>query len=209
MNEKLLKVIELKKSYGKKMVLTDISFELSAGEILVLVGENGAGKSTLISILATIIKPDAGEVLLNGKSIIKTPSFAKGHIAYLPQETTLYNNLSVQDNLHFWATIGGMSRQEQKDKVPQIISEFRLSEYEKHKVGKLSVGLRRRVNIATALLNETALLLMDEPTAGLDAESSKEIIEIVKRLREKGMSIIYVTHVAEEIEALAARVLQI
>lgn len=209
MDTKLLDVIKINKSFGKNKVLDDLTFSLDEGEILVLVGENGAGKSTLLAILATIIKSDSGDVMLKGKSIIKRPSMARGQIAYLPQETTLYDNLNTADNLRFWASMGGMPKNEQKEKIPQVIEELRLGEFGKQKVGKLSVGQRKKINIATVLLSGAKILLMDEPTAGLDDESRDEIIKIVNDLKAEGISIIYVTHVNSEVELLADKVLHI
>jgi len=204
-----LKVVNIRKSFQKKIILKDVSFTLDTGKIMVLVGENGAGKSTLLSILTTLSKPDSGEVLLNNQSIIKTPALAKGHIAYVPQEIALHNHLSVRDNLYFWASIHGIARTNQTERVGKLLEEFRLTDYHSHKVGKLSVGLRRKVSIAIALLSEAKLLIMDEPTAGLDKDSRHEIITNIKQLKEQGIAIIYVTHIADEIERLADTILQI
>ena len=204
-----LKVVNIRKSFQKKIILKDVSFTLDTGKIMVLVGENGAGKSTLLSILTTLSKPDFGEVLLNNQSIIKTPALAKGHIAYVPQEIALHSHLSVRDNLYFWASMHGIARMNQTERIERLLEEFRLTDYHSHKVGKLSVGLRRKVSIAIALLSEAKLLIMDEPTAGLDKDSRHEIITNIKQLKEQGIAIIYVTHIADEIERLADTILQI
>ena len=204
-----LEVTKISKAFQKKVVLKDITFTLDKGKIMILVGENGTGKSTFLSILTTLSKPDSGDILLNSQSIIKSPALAKGRIAYVPQEIALHNNLSVIDNLYFWASMNKITRTNQKEMVEKLLEEFRLVDYRSHKVGKLSVGLRRKVSIAVTLLSEAELLIMDEPTAGLDKNSRREIIDSVKQLRDTGISIIYVTHIADEVDILADSVLQI
>ena len=204
-----LEVTKISKAFQKKVVLKDITFTLDKGKIMILVGENGTGKSTFLSILATLSKPDSGDILLNSQSIIKSPALAKGRIAYVPQEIALHNNLSVIDNLYFWASMNKIARANQKEMIEKLLEEFRLVDYRSHKVGKLSVGLRRKVSIAVTLLSEAELLIMDEPTAGLDKNSRHEIIDSIKQLRDTGISIVYVTHIADEIDILADSVLQI
>lgn len=204
-----LEVTKISKAFQKKVVLKDVTFTLDKGEIMVLVGENGAGKSTFLSILATLSKPDSGDILLDSHSIIKSPALAKGNIAYVPQEIALHNNLSVQDNLYFWASINGMAKAKQKERIEQLLVEFRLTDYRSHKTGKLSVGLRRKISIALALLSNAKLLIMDEPTAGLDKDSRHEILNNIKHLKEKGIAIIYVTHITDEVDVLADMILQI
>jgi ABC-type multidrug transport system, ATPase component len=205
----LLEVRGISKKFGKYEVLSDISFVLNKGEILVLLGENGAGKSTLLSVLTTLLKPDTGNVMLAGQSIIKTPKAAKGRIAYVPQEAALHNNLNVRDNLGFWAAMSGLAGKDKKTAVEKIMQDFSLVDYAKIKAGKLSVGLRRRVSIAAALFGNVELMVMDEPTAGLDVSSATEIIIFVKRLRENGIAVVYVTHISDEIDILADKILHI
>ena len=207
--ENLLQVVEIAKSFGKKTVISEVSFALKRGEVLVLVGENGAGKSTLLSIITTLLKPDKGEVIFTGEDIIKKPKSARGCIAYIPQEIALHNHLTVKDNLNFWASMSGLSKAEKKSRSQTLLQDFHLTEYADDKVEKLSVGLRRRISIAVALFSNAQLLIMDEPTAGLDRASENEIFEFVRSQKEQGKAVIYVTHIAKEIEMLADKVLHI
>jgi len=206
---KLLRVEKITKAFNKKVVLSNVSFDLDNNEILVLVGENGTGKSTFLSILVTLLKPDLGHIFLEGDDIVTNANLIKGKVAYVPQEIAIYPNLTVKDNMYFWASINGFSGVKCHDRVRALIDEFKLSEYEKQKAGKLSVGLRRRLSIATSMFLDAKLVIMDEPTAGLDIEAKNEIIKLVKTLKKQGRSIIYVTHIQDEIEALAGKILRI
>jgi ABC-2 type transport system ATP-binding protein len=197
----------ISKSFGSFHALRNISFSAEHGEIVALTGENGAGKSTLLSILATEIKPGEGDVFLSGESIVSKPGIAVKKIAYVPQEIMLHRNLSVNDNLNFWAAAHGLKRKSaEKERIVDLLG---LSPYLKSKVRDLSIGMQRRVNISAALFAKPLLMLMDEPTAGLDASSRAELTDFVLNMRKGGTTFIYATHMQDEVEKIADKVLHL
>ena len=204
----MINVFNLTKSYGRTNVLNDISFHINKGEVFGIVGPNGAGKSTLISIISTIIKPLSGDVVIEGISISKNPQRIREMIAYVPQEIALYLNLTVKDNLKFWSAInrkkGVSGKSYDINRIAQVVG---LEERMKTKVAHLSGGMKRRLNIAVALLNDPQIIIMDEPTVGVDIISRREIMKFIKELSDQGKTIIYTSHSSEEIEVLCDRLI--
>lgn len=204
MKEICLEVKELRKSYQKDTAAVDgLSFVLHKGEILGLIGTNGAGKSTTISMLATLMKPDAGEIRFQGEDLVKQPKRVRSKIGYVPQEIALYESLSGYDNLKFWGQAGHVpacALKERMQRVAQLIGFT--EEMLQKKVQEYSGGMKRRLNIGVALLAEPELLILDEPTAGIDIQSRRLILTAIKGLAEQGVSVIYVGHYMEEVEEL-------
>ncbi|MDK2801659.1 MAG: linearmycin/streptolysin transport system ATP-binding protein [Clostridiales bacterium] len=197
----------LTKQYGKIKALDNVSFKIRTGEIFGIVGPNGAGKSTLISIISTVLKPTTGDVLVDQHSIIEHPARVREKIGYVPQEIALYSSLSVIDNLKFWAGISRTSTKKITDNdIKHIVSIVGLQEKLGAKVSQLSGGMKRRLNIAVAMLNNPEIIIMDEPTVGVDIQSRREIIKFIKKLASQGKTIIYTSHSSEEIEMLCDRI---
>lgn len=188
----MISVNNLTKEYNKVKVLSDVSFTVKKGDLLGIIGSNGAGKSTLVSIIAQIIQPTSGSVTLG-----------EGSIGYVPQEITLFPNLTVKENLNFWDTISNShSRKERRQNVHQIAELAQLQDYLNKKVKQLSGGLKRRLNLAVALLSHPDILIMDEPTVGMDISSRTNMVDFIKELSATGKTIIYISHHPDEIESL-------
>jgi ABC-2 type transport system ATP-binding protein len=203
-----VQVNSLSKQYPKSSVLAveQVSFEVHKGEIFSLLGPNGAGKSTTMSMLSCLIKPTAGDARIAGLSILVNPLEVKNHIGIVPQEIALYETLSARDNLLFWGRMYGMGGKALLKRVDQVLEQVNLKERAREKVHTYSGGMKRRVNIAVGLLHKPELLIMDEPTVGIDPQSRRRILDLVKELNQEGLTVLYTTHYMEEAEELSNRV---
>lgn len=200
-----VEVRNLSKYYGKRLALNDMSFDISRGEIFGLLGPNGAGKSTFISVLATLAKPTSGDVFINGFSVAKKAGSIKKSIGFVPQDIALYQALSGLDNLKLWAGIYGLKGEDGRQRIEEVLSLVRLTDRAGDKVEKYSGGMKRRLNIAVALLHHPEILIMDEPTVGVDIQSRKYIIEGIMDLKNKGKTVIFTSHYIDEMESLCDR----
>jgi ABC-2 type transport system ATP-binding protein len=202
----MIDVSNLKKSFDTIEALKGISFSIPQGECYGLLGPNGAGKTTTISILSTIIKPDEGEVNIAGYDLKKNPLDCKKNIGVVTQEIALYNELSAYDNLLFWGGMYKVPLLELQNRLDETLDLLGLTDRKNDKVKTYSGGMKRRVNIASALLHRPKILFMDEPTAGIDPQSRNLIFEVVEKLHKEGMTIVYTTHYMEEAERLCNRI---
>lgn len=202
----MIKVTNLKKQLGNVQALKGISFTIREGEFYGLLGPNGAGKTTTISILSSIIKPDQGEVNINGIDLLQDPESCKRIMGVVPQEIALYNQLTAWDNLMFWGSLYNVKDAELKDKANETLKLFGLYDRRNDKVGNYSGGMKRRINIASALLHSPKILFMDEPTVGIDPQSRNLIFEVIEQLHKAGMTLIYTTHYMEEAERFCDRI---
>ncbi len=201
-----LEVKGLKKLYKKQIAVDGIDFSLNEGEIFGLLGPNGAGKSTTISMLAGLIKPSGGDITMEGKSILKAPNEIKKIMGLVPQEIALYPTLSARENLKFWGRMYGMDSVRLKERMDDVLRILGLTERADHRIDTYSGGMKRRINIGAALLHQPKLLIMDEPTVGIDPQSRKHILDMVLDLNRQGMTILYTSHYMEEVEYLCHRV---
>jgi len=204
--DKLIEIKGLTKNFGKLLALDNLNFDIYKGEIFGLLGPNGAGKSTFISILTTICKPTSGDVFINGFSVKRQPDKVKRSIGFVPQDIALYTMLSGLDNLNFWAGIYGLSGRLKKERIKEVLSIVRLEDRAKDKVEEYSGGMKRRLNIAVALLHCPEILVMDEPTVGVDIQSRKYILDTVKGLKDEGRTVIFTSHYIDEMESLCDRI---
>lgn len=202
----MLKISNLKKSYGDIHAVKGVDLEVKKGEIVGLLGPNGAGKSTTISMISTLIKPDAGMIEFKNEDVLKNAKPIQKVLGIVPQEIALYPTLSGYENLKFWGSAYGLKGSELKKKIDEVSEIIGIKERLKDKVEKYSGGMKRRINIGAALLHDPELLIMDEPTVGIDPQSRNHILETIKMLNEKGMSIIYTSHYMEEVEFLCDRI---
>ncbi len=193
------------KSYGNLKAVDNVSLEISRGEVFGLLGPNGAGKSTLISIICTLLSPDSGDVLVDGMSIRSKPTQVKKLIGIVPQEVALYPTLTAWENLLFWGRMYGMSGSNLKQRAKEALDIAGLSERKSDRIETYSGGMKRRINIAAALLHTPSILIMDEPTVGIDPQSRNHILETVLKLNSEGMTIIYTSHYMEEVEYICKR----
>lgn len=200
--ETVLDVHHLKKSYGAKPALNDVSFSIKGGTCFGLLGPNGAGKSTAMKILTGIIPADSGSAAVFGLDSTKERRGIQRQVGYVPQEITLYDKLSAYDNLVFFGGLYGLKGALLKKRIEDVLTETGLLERAKDAVKSFSGGMKRRINIACALLHQPKLLILDEPTVGIDPQSRNHIFEMIRRLKKSGVTIIYSTHYMEEVEAL-------
>ncbi|MGG1697414.1 ABC transporter ATP-binding protein [Bacillus zhangzhouensis] len=201
----MLIVNDIKKNYEDKQVLKGVSFHLKKGESFGLLGPNGAGKSTLISIMTGLIRATSGTVTIGGKDLNKETKHAQQLIGIVPQEIALYLHLTAKENLMFWGRMYGLTGKELKSRVPETLELIGLEDRANDKVKVFSGGMKRRVNIGCAILHRPKLLIMDEPTVGIDPQSRNHILETVRTLNSEGMTIIYTSHYMEEVEYLCER----
>jgi ABC-2 type transport system ATP-binding protein len=200
--EVVLHVEALRKHYGPIEAVAGVSFDLRQGEVFGLLGLNGAGKTTLISMLATQRHPSGGDALLLGHSIRKEWRAIRPMIGVAPQENALYPMLTAAENLRFFGRIYDMHGVELENRIAQLLSFVGLEDRADDLAANYSGGMLRRLNLAAALVHEPELILLDEPTSGVDPQSREEILTLVRSLRDDGKSIIYTTHYMEEAEGL-------
>ena len=203
----MLETEELKKVFKGKTAVEGASLYLDKGESVGLLGPNGAGKSTTISMISTLLKPTSGDVRLNGKSVIKNPDEMRRVLGVVPQEIALYAELSAYENLKFFGRIYGLSGKELEAAIQRSLELVGLVERQKEIVKTYSGGMKRRINIAAAMMHEPEVIIMDEPTVGIDPQSRSHILEMVRKLnKEKGLTVLYTSHYMEEVERLCDRV---
>jgi ABC-2 type transport system ATP-binding protein len=200
---KAIEVRNLKKSFGGLQAVNAVDFVVESGETLSLLGPNGAGKSTLISMISGLLTPDSGDVFIMGHSIIEEPVDAKARLGVVPQDIALYPDLSARENLSFWGKMYGLRGAALSSRVDKVLEIIGLKSRQDDRVGKYSGGMKRRLNIGAALLHKPDVLIMDEPTVGIDPHSRRYILENIKRLNRKGMVVLHTTHRMEEAAELA------
>ncbi len=204
----MIEVENLKKSYGLIEALRGISFSVGAGEIVGLLGPNGAGKSTTIKILTGYMHPDEGSVQINGLDVLVNPQEVQAQIGYLAENTPLYPELSVQAYLKLMADLRGIPANQQVPLISEAIHATGLADYRTRLISQLSKGLRQRVGLAQAILHKPKLLILDEPTVGLDPTQIVEIRNLIKRLSQHS-TILFSSHILPEVEAVCDRVIVI
>lgn len=202
----MLVVEDLYKSFGNIQAVEDVSFEVKKGEVFGLLGPNGAGKSTTISMISTLFPPTKGNIIFEGCNILDNPKKIRNKLGVVPQDIALYPTLSGYENLSFWGNVYGLKGAELKKRINEIADIVGLNGRIKDKVDKYSGGMKRRINIGAALLHKPDLLIMDEPTVGIDPQSRNHILDTVLELNKQGMTIIYTSHYMEEVEYLCSRV---
>ena len=198
-----IEVQNLKKSFGELKAVQGVNFAVQAGEIFSLLGPNGAGKSTTISMLSGLLQPDDGEARLMGHSIRSDGEAAKAALGVVPQDIALYPDLSARENLVFWGKMYGLRGAQLKQRVDEVLDIIGLTDRQKGRVGTFSGGMKRRVNIGVALLHKPQVVIMDEPTVGIDPQSRRHILDNVKELNRQGMTVLYTTHYMEEAAELS------
>lgn len=201
-----LQISGLSKNFGSIQALNDVSLQINEGEFYGLLGPNGAGKTTTINIISTVLQPDSGSVTINGFDLKKDPVKCKRSIGVVPQEIALYNEFSAYENLMFWGGLYEIKTKDLKTKIDETLSLLGLSDRKDDKIKTYSGGMKRRINIATALLHSPKIILMDEPTVGIDPQSRNLIFDVLDTLHQKGMTIIYTTHYMEEAERLCDKI---
>lgn len=202
----MLEVQGITKKYGKLTAVADVSFRADCGETIGLLGPNGAGKTTTVAIIAGLLNPDSGEVLIEGKQIKSDADPVKLKIGLVPQDMALYDQLSARENLSFFAALYSIAGGKAKQAIDDALNLVALSDRARDKVATFSGGMKRRLNLAAALLHDPQILLLDEPTVGVDPQSRNAIFENLEVLKKQGKALIYTTHYMEEAERLCDRI---
>lgn len=203
MTHLLLDVQGLSKSFGERKAVDSVSFSLKAGQTLGLLGPNGAGKSTTVNLICGLLAPDLGQVLLGGQTMSAGNNAAKQKIGLVPQEIALFENLSARENLKLFGALYGLSGAQLASRCDVVLELVNLLDRAKDKPLTFSGGMKRRLNIAAALLHEPDLLILDEPTVGVDPQSRNAIFDSLEILKGQGKALIYASHYMEEVERLA------
>ena len=203
---KILSINNLEKRYGDFTAVDNITLEVNEGEIFGFLGPNGAGKSTTINIVSGLIKSSAGEVNIFNKPLKKFEKEIKKKIGVVPQTLAIYSELSAEENIKFFASIYGVKGEELKKAVEYALEFTGLIEHRKTKAKNFSGGMMRRLNIACGIAHKPKLVIMDEPTVGIDPQSRNHILESVKELNRNGCTIIYTSHYMEEVENICDRI---
>ncbi len=198
-----IQVKGLDRKFADIHAVKEVSFNVESGEIFSLLGPNGAGKTTTISMLSCLLKPDGGDAFVMGHSILGDPHGVKSSIGVVPQEIALYEDLSARENLEFWGKMYGLHGAILKQRVDEVLELIGLTERQKGRIEKYSGGMKRRVNIGVALLHTPDVIIMDEPTAGIDPQSRRHILDGVKALNKQGVTVLYTTHYMEEAQELS------
>ena len=202
----MIEVSNLSKTFGTLQAVNNISFSIKKSDIFGFLGPNGAGKSTTINMMSTILKSDSGSIVIDGYDLKKDSDTCKKSIGVVPQEISLYDKFSAYDNLLFWGSLYKIPTSELKKNIKNILELIGLSDRKDDLISTYSGGMKRRINIAAALLHNPTVLFMDEPTVGVDPQSRNRIFEIVETLNKQGMTIVYTTHYMEEVERLCSRI---
>ncbi|MGH2776974.1 MAG: ABC transporter ATP-binding protein [Actinomycetota bacterium] len=197
---------DLEKSYGDRRAVAGVGFEIASGETYGLLGPNGAGKTTTISMVCGLLSRDAGEVVVNGRPLTTSSTDAKTAIGYVPQDLAIYPDLTAKENLTFFGRLYGMSRADIKHRSAEVLDVTGLADRADERTSEFSGGMKRRLNIGIALLHKPRLLVLDEPTVGVDPQSRNAILGNVEALSSAGMAVLYTTHYMEEAERLCDRV---
>ena len=202
----MLELTGLGKDYGDRTAVKALDLVVNRGEILGLLGPNGAGKTTTISMACGVVTPTRGKVTVDGVDLAKSPGIAKGKLGLVPQELALYEELSATQNLLFFAALYGIRGALARERLQWALKVVGLEDRASDIVKTYSGGMQRRLNIAAGLVHKPELLILDEPTVGVDPQSRNHIFDTVRALRESGMTVIYTSHYMEEVEALCDRV---
>lgn len=202
----MVSVSNLKKTYGSFTAVNNISFEVQKGEIFGFLGPNGAGKTSTINMMTGLSRPTAGEVIIGGTDVRKQTKKAQSVMGIVADESNLYNEMNGFDNLCFCAALYGMEKKERETKARRLLEEFRLKDAGKRPYKAYSKGMKRKLTIAAALIHSPQILFLDEPTSGIDVESSRQIRGMIKELKKQGTTVFLTTHNIDEAERICDRI---
>ena len=206
MTAPVLSVVGLGKDYGDRRAVDAVDLEVTPGEIVGLLGPHGAGKTTTISMASGVVTPSRGEAFVDGHDVWRAPRKAKRALGLVPQELALYEELSAIENLRYFGRIYGLGGAELGQRVEWALGVAGLADRAKDRVDKYSGGMKRRLNLVAGLLHKPKLLVLDEPTVGVDPQSRRHIFDTVEKLRDEGLAVLYTSHYMEEVEALCDRI---
>jgi ABC-2 type transport system ATP-binding protein len=201
----MLKVSNLTKSFGQLVAVDRLSFEVNEGEIFGFLGPNGAGKTTTIHMICGLLDPEGGTVELDGRNLNKSGDSVRKNMGVVPQEVALYDELNAFENLNFWGTLYGMKKADLRKRIQELLHLTGLEDRARDRVKTYSGGMKRRLNMAAGIVHNPKLLLLDEPTVGIDPQARYNMLETVKTIAQSGTTILYTTHYMDEAESLCDR----
>jgi ABC-2 type transport system ATP-binding protein len=202
----MIRVKDLQKSYGNLRAVDGISFEVPEGQMFGFLGPNGAGKTTTLSMISGLLKPDQGRVSIGEIDVWHSPKEAKRMLGLVPQDLALYEELTARENLMFWGSLFHLPRSELKANIEVWLDRVGLKGRGREAVSKFSGGMKRRLNLAIGLVHNPKVVLLDEPTVGIDPQARKNILDIIREIAKEGTTILFTTHHLEEAEALCDRI---
>jgi ABC-2 type transport system ATP-binding protein len=202
----VLEIRNVRKTYGSLVAVDDVSFTVEPGRLIGLLGPNGAGKTTTVSMIAGLISPERGEVLVGGKPLRGDTDPLKRKIGLVPQDLALYDDLSARENLRYFGALYGLSGSALESAMSSVMTLVGLADRVRDRVKTFSGGMKRRLNLAAGLLHDPEILLLDEPTVGVDPHSRNAIFDNLEELKRRGKALLYTTHYMEEVERLADRI---
>jgi ABC-2 type transport system ATP-binding protein len=206
MNTPILEVIDLHKRYGPLVALHRVSFQVEEGEMFGLLGPNGAGKTTLLSIVSGLLEATAGQARILGRPVHPRDRELRRHIGIVPQELALYDDLTARENLVFFGRLYDLTGTGLRRRVDEVLAAVGLDDRADSRVGTFSGGMKRRLNLGAALVHQPRLLLLDEPTTGVDPQSRNRIFEEIRKVNRAGTTVVYTSHYMEEVQTLCTRV---
>jgi ABC-2 type transport system ATP-binding protein len=202
----VISVRDLSKRFGQLRAVDRISFEVARGELFGFLGPNGAGKTTTISMVSGLLRPDEGAITIGEYNLWESPRQAKRLLGLVPQEVALYEEFNARENLSFWGGLYEISRSDLKQGIDEILQRVGLSDRAREPISKYSGGMKRRLNLAVGLIHRPQVLLLDEPTVGIDPQARNAILEIIRDIARQGTTILFTTHHLEEAERLCDRI---
>lgn len=204
----MLKVSGISKSFGSKVAVDNVYFQVERGEVVALLGANGAGKTTIMRIISTLMKPDSGTVTVNGYDIGENPERVRKEIAILfGGEVGLYEKLTGRENIRYFAGLYGMDKKDIEGRVDELSQSFQMSEFVDKKVSAYSRGMKQKISFARAVVHSPSIIILDEPATGLDVSSSRTIQEFIGKCRNEGKAVLFSSHSMTEVEKLCDRVI--
>jgi ABC-2 type transport system ATP-binding protein len=201
----MIQVDHLTRRFGELVAVDDVSFSAEPGKVTGLLGPNGAGKTTTLSMISGLLAPTSGSISIEGISVTERPREAKKRLGVVPQEIALYDELSARENLEFWGSLRGLTGRERKARIDEVLHLVDLAA-RRDPVSKFSGGMKRRLNLAVGILHRPSVLLLDEPTVGIDVQARAHILDVVRAMARAGSTVLYTTHYLEEAEDLCDRV---
>lgn len=202
----LLEVRHLSRRFGSHVAVADVSFTLQAGEVLGLLGPNGAGKSTSMMMIAGLLKPDSGTISILNQQYDGRDHSLKRHLGLVPQDLGIYPELNAIENLHFFGQLYGLRGTDLKNRTEEVLQQIGLTDSAHRASGNYSGGMKRRLNFGIALMHRPSILILDEPTVGVDPQSRSHLLDCVRSQAEAGVGVIYASHYMEEVQAICERV---
>ncbi len=202
----MIQVEDLRKSYGAIHAVDGISFEVPEGELFGFLGPNGAGKTTTLSMMCGLLKPESGRISINEIDVWENPKAAKRILGLVPQDLAIYEELTARENLKFWGSLYDIPRSELRSSIDEILDCVGLTDRSKEPVSKFSGGMKRRLNLAIGLVHKPSVILLDEPTVGIDPQARNNILDIIREIARLGKTVLFTTHHLEEAEILCDRI---